>query len=289
MTNSERDTSLLNLENEYESIKDYFTSVKFAYRERESKKFFYDNLHDDGVSISGRVLEQSKANLRSVKRIYEEKSESMSGLSKEQFEIETEIRESERERDKLAEEINALQSDANRLEIIRSSGERQRGLEEQLGAMKAENGKTQLRLNETRAICDRNEIDDLLRKERELIERKRELTGEVRRLTVAGSEEEIEEVFCWHRMLGEFYKALFGEVEVKKEGNRVWVTVTVTGRMRVTVTVVGKRVVEIEAADCPESMAAAFVRCRSLCLRIGDPRLAICCLQSVASLRRLDN
>lgn len=308
--NSVRDANSVDLDltlAEFREIRDHFTNVKFAYRERQSKFHFYSAIEEDSQifsQLNNALLDASKENLTQVKKTYEEKDKNIEKTSEELHLLETEEEKLSQEKKRLLEEINALNSTINNLSTLKESVTNQSSIKDQLTIVKENNTSIQNNIDNMHKTLNSSEKEELLQKEKKSMNTKRELSKRVKRLTVVNTENDIEEIYYWQKAIQEIYKTALGEIEVISGDNNRDINnganinngasinrdinnsstacelvlrniSTSYGPVSLSFTVSNKKLLDITPLEMPEKYIGEFMQLKEQCIKIDDPRILL--------------
>lgn len=268
-----------NAEQEYEAHAEYFTNVKFAYRERESKLYFYEKLYNnDDVAVDAKVLQQAKANLKDVKQEYKVRDERMKVLSKEMNELDTEIEELKLKRDNLKKKNELMGANKEKLKVIKNNLNNQNSIKVQLDKARAENAEIVRNMQQMENKLQGQDLEKLLEEEKRLQEKKENLSTKVKRMTIVNTENNMEEIYFWQKALSDFYKNFFGEIkhEVQKDGKTCVLTMFTKREdiEEVKITLYNKKLTDIQIFGKKlELYMETYLKLKELCLMANDPRM----------------
>ena len=268
-----------NIENQFEELNEYFSNVKFAYKERKSKMFFYDSiLLDEAVAIDTKVLEQAKKNLQEVKAEYREREKKSKTLCLELDELDRNYKEKEAERMLLQEKLDMLKKNSNKLNLIKKHLSMENDMKTQLDTLIKENTEKEAKLDKTRAFLENDEVKEAEKIEGELIAKMNEMNAKVKRMTLINTETDIEEIYFWYKALAEMYKSLFGNIsyEITNEGRNYKISFNFSSKniKEATITLVDKNLKDVQlTGDNLNLFMEEYIKVKELCIKTNDPRL----------------
>ena len=268
-----------NIENQFEELNEYFSNVKFAYKERKSKMFFYDSiLLEEAVAIDTKVLEQAKKNLQEVKAEYREREKKSKTLCLELDELDRNYKEKEAERMLLQEKLDMLKKNSNKLNLIKKHLSMENDMKTQLDTLIKENTEKEAKLDKTRAFLENDEVKEAEKIEGELIAKMNEMNAKVKRMTLINTETDIEEIYFWYKALAEMYKSLFGNIsyEISNEGRNYKISFNFSSKniKEATITLVDKNLKDVQlTGDNLNLFMEEYIKVKELCIKTNDPRL----------------
>ncbi|KAL6122325.1 hypothetical protein NUSPORA_00626 [Nucleospora cyclopteri] len=266
-------------DDELNSIKEYFNNVKFAYRERQSKMYFYQSMDADEIYVGQKVIEQAKENLQAVKNNFEEKNLKIKQLAEETVELEGKATEKKNEVEQLKLSIKTLKEENVKMRFIGENLSNKKGLKEQLEGVNLQIKNTQLEVRNLNSFLEEDRINSYKAEEKSLMEQKKELGKNVKRLTIMNTENDIEEIFFWYNSVVDFYRGLFGEVKYKIDEGIL--EITVVGKKReIKLILIDKKlrdiqIVNLEEERMEEERMKEFLKYKEWCIGMNDGRAII--------------
>ena len=275
------DAELGKLEAEFEALTEYFTNVKFAYRERESKLYFYEKLeNNEECALDSKVLEQAKNNLQEVKEVYEKREEKMKVLSGEIFDLQNKLQLSETKKKELKREVDAMKMNKDRLQVIKNNLKNQNSIKEQLEKAKIANAEKIKSINLMQTKLEGNDLQELLHEENKLQEKKKSLTSRVKRMTIVNTENNMEDIYFWQKALLCFNKKLFGEIkhEISSDENTLTISCLTESEeiSRVEIKIKKQKLTDIQIyGENIQKYMEEYLKIKEKCLFLNDPKLIL--------------
>lgn len=266
-------------DHDYMHARDYFNNYKFGYIERTTKTLLLQSLHPEDRQTQDLlgILNLSKAQLKNVKSVSKEASNSISELSELIYQAKS----------RLAIHEEKLRAELEREEALNEEYSRLEGLDEKLRVYEELKGIVDKRCMEARENTKKigilkDEIAMLNTKEAEEelknMKLKRErLSGRHRRLSLITIENYMEESYGWYLKAVEFIRNVFdiSLLTVEQEDNEMYLRFKVSN-YEIGVFVRDGIMVDSKLYNTnDEEILAAFRVLSGFAISINDPRMLL--------------
>lgn len=265
---------LNNIENEFSYIKEYFRNVKFAYKERKSKLYFYQNLINKNIDfIAFNTIKTAKEDLKNTKNTFKELNDSIKSLSNEIYFQNIEIKNLSKEYMELTKTLEKITVKNQNMETIKFNLSNQNTILKQYNDIKLKNNLLYNNILQIKKKMQFNELNELMIKQQSIENEKISLSKKIRRLTLVNTTNDIEDIFYWQKMISTIYKTIFGEIKYKIIDNKY--KITIFYKIELNLTICNKTLIDIDITDYNEAEIKNFTILKEWCIKINDPRLIL--------------
>lgn len=263
-----------NIENEFNYIKEYFQNVKFAYKERKSKLYFYQNLINKNIDfVTFNTIKTAKENLKNTKNTFKELNDSIKSLSNEIYFQNIEMKNLSKEYIELTKTLEKITMKNQNMETIKFNLNNQNTILKQYNDIKSKNNLLYSDILKIKKKMQFNEINELIIKHQSIENEKISLSKKIRRLTLINTTNDIEDIFYWQKMISTIYKIIFGEIKYKIMDNKY--KITIFYKIELNLIICNKTLIDIDITDYNETEIKNFTILKEWCIKMNDPRLIL--------------
>ena len=266
-------------DHDYMHAKDYFSNYKFGYIERTTKTLLLQSLRPEqrqADDLLG-ILNQSKEQLKGVKQVGKDASESIAELSERIYDARDRL---SRCKDMLGrEEVRAesLSREYSRLESVDEGLKTYDELAAQFDRGCREVQESIDRMNAIKGEVDMLSTSEVEEELRRMKARKEKLSGRQKRLSLITMESYVEDSYTWYTQALEFIGSVFGIrlVTVEQEGNEMYMRFKTAG-CEVGIFVRDGRMVDSKLYSSADPQAAqSFETLSRFAVLVNDPRILL--------------
>lgn len=234
---------------------------------------FLQNINCEVFQDTSDLLSSSKEQLVQVKQVYKDLDNEIKVLSQQNYHLEVEINDKSKRLEELTKEEEELKEKHEKLchlgEILQIND----NLNGEIDKIENDIKEIYQKIDLNREFISSLNLKSKIEEEQSLKEIKHELAAKQKRLTIINTESYMEDIYSWYEEVCEFFKKIFGGVELQMVEDRCIIKL---GYNDGTVEIIlkNKKLHEVNFnCSVSEELMNQIEECKSCCVQINDLRM----------------